>query len=123
MSLMDEYAVECVAINKIWVDDPVGGYMPKWADGIRFNAAWEYESAPEVTVAEQQGVKRTYNIYVDKTLDLDYHEAFRRLDNNQIYRVTGPGTDRVTPRTSRLNRRLITVEQWQLPTDAEQEEG
>ena len=123
MSLMDEYAVECVAINKIWVDDPVGGYMPKWADGIRFNAAWEYESAPEVTVAEQQGVKRTYNIYVDKTLDLDYHEAFRRLDNDQIYRVTSPGTDRVTPRTSRLNRRLITVEKWQPPTDAEEKEG
>lgn len=123
MSLLDEYTVECVAINKTWVDDPVGGYMPIWADGIHFNAAWEYESAPEVTVAEQQGVKRTYNIYVDKTLELDYHEAFRRLDNGQTYRVTGPGTDRVTPRTSRLNRRLITVEQWPLPTDTEQEEG
>lgn len=119
MSLMDEYNAECVLLEKRTVKDPAGGYTTTWADGADFQAAWEYESAPEITVAEQQGVARTYRIYVDKTLMLDYHDAFRRTDNGQIYRVTNPGTDRMTPSFSRLNKRLVEVEKWALPTDGE----
>lgn len=119
MSLMDAYTTECVLLTLTHVPDPVGGYKRKWADGAHFDAAWEYESAPEITVAEQEGVNRTYRIYVDKTLDLEYHEAFRRVDDGQVYRVTNPGTDRKTPNTSRLNKRLIEVEKWALPNDGE----
>jgi len=116
MSLLDAYTVGCVLLTKTWVDDPVGGYEQTWTDGVRFDAAWEFQNAPEVTVAEQQGVSRVYNIYVDKTLTLDYHEYFRREDNGQIYRVINPGTDRMTPNSSRINRRLIAVEKAELPT-------
>ena len=117
MNLMDEYSVRCVLLVKARTDDPVGGYKTAWVDGIAFDAAWEYQSAPEITVAEQEGVARTYRIHVDKTLDLDFHEAFRRTDNSQIYRVTNPGTDRKTPSFSRLNKRLVEVEKWELPND------
>lgn len=119
MSLMDEFNADCVLLVKTRQDDPVGGYKTVWTDGVHFTASWEFESAPEITVAEQQGVARVYNIYVDKTLDLDYHEAFRRNDNGQIYRVVNPGTDRVTPSFSTLNKRLIGVEKWDLPHDEE----
>lgn len=122
MSLMDEYKVSCVLLVKTRQEDPVGGYVTVWTDGTQFDAAWEYESAPEITVAEQEGVARTYRIYVDKTLDLDYHEAFRRTDNNQVYRVTNPGTDRKTPSFSRLNKRLIEVEKWEIPHDDTEED-
>lgn len=118
MSLLDEYAVECVTLVKTRVPDPVGGYETRYVDGVTFTAAWEYESSPEIVVAEKQGVKRTYRIYVDKTLDLDYHEVFRRTDNGQYYRVTNPGTDRNTPSFSRLNKRLIEVEITELPNSA-----
>lgn len=115
MSLLDQYKVRCTLLAKTRVDDTLGGYTTAWVNGISFDAAWEYQGAPEITVAEQQGVSRTYNIYVPKTLDLDYHEVFRRGDNNETYRVTNPGTDRKTPTTSRLNLRLIEVEKWDLP--------
>ena len=121
MSLMDEYNVPCVLLVKTRTDDPVGGYKTAWVDGVTFDAAWEFVSAPEITVAEQEGVSRTYRIYVDKTLDLDFHEAFRRTDNGQTYRVTTPGTDRKTPSFSMLNKRLVEVEKWKLPTDTEEE--
>ena len=122
MSLMDEYSVSCVLLVKTRSEDPVGGYTTAWVDGAQFSAAWEYEGAAVMTVAEQQGVSRTYRIYVDKTLDLDFHEVFRRTDNGQIYRVTNPGTDRKTPSFSRLNKRLIEVEKWKLPHDEQEEE-
>lgn len=120
MSLMDEYNAGCVLLEKRRIRDGVGGYKTVWTEGEQFDAAWEYESAPEITVAEQQGVARTYRIYVNKTLDLDYHDAFRRADNGQTYRVTNPGTDRHTPSFSRLNKRLIEVERWELPADEEE---
>ena len=119
MTLMDQYAVECVLMIKRRVDDPVGGYEIQWTDDAHFTAAWEYEGAAAITVAEQQGVARTYRIYVDKTLDLDFHETFRRTDNGQIYRVTNPGTDRITPSFSRLDKRVIEVEKWELPRSEE----
>ena len=119
MSLMDEYSVSCVLLVKTRSEDPVGGYTTAWVDGAQFSAAWEYEGAAVMTVAEQQGVSRTYRIYVDKTLDLDFHEVFRRTDNGQIYRVTNPGTDRKTPSFSRLNKLLIEVEKWELPHEEE----
>ena len=119
MSLMDEYNVSCVLLVKTIRPDPVGGYKRDWVDGASFDAAWEYQSAPEIIVAEQEGVARTYRIYVDKTLDMDYHDAFRRTDNGQIYRVTNQGTDRKTPSFSRLNKRLIEVEKWELPHEEE----
>lgn len=115
-TLMDQYTVECVTLTKARRDDPVGGYDIDWTEGAHFSAAWEYQSAPEITVAEQQGVSRVYRIYVPKELELDYHEVFRRADDGQTYRVTNPGTDRHTPATSRLNRRLIEVEKYDLPT-------
>lgn len=117
MSLLDQYAVECVLLSKTRVDDPYGGYKTVWQDGAHFTAAWEYQSAPEITIAEQQGVSRTYRIYVPKNLELDYHEVFRRADDGQTYRVTNPGTDRHTPATSRLNKRLLEVEKWDLPSE------
>lgn len=122
MSLLDEYTVECVMLVKTITEDPVGGYKTDWVDGVAFPAAWEYQSAPEITVAEQEGVARIYRIYVDKTLNLDYHDALRRKDNGQIYRVTNPGTDRKTPSFSTLNKRLIEVEKWELPHDGEEKE-
>ena len=120
MSLLDEYTVSCVLLTKVITDDPVGGYQTAWTDGVTFSAAWEFESAPEVTVASQQGVSRIYQIYVDKTLNLGYHDYFRRTDNSLTYRVVNPGTDRHTPGFSRLNRRVIEVEQADLPRDTEE---
>lgn len=119
MSLLDIYTTECVLLTKTRVDDPVGGYNIVWTDGAHFSAAWEYNSATEMQVAEQQGVSRIYKIFVDETLDLDFHEVFRRTDNGQIFRVTNPGTDRFTPGFSPLHRRVIEVEKWQLPNGGE----
>lgn len=119
-TLMDEYNVHCTLLEKRRTPDPVGGYRTEWVAGAGFDAAWEYQSAPETIIAEQQGVSRVYRIYVEKTLEMDYHDAFRREDNGQTYRVTNPGDDRMTPSFSRINRRLIEVEKWPLPADGEE---
>ena len=117
MSLLDQYTAECVLLTKTRTDDPYGGYKTTWTPGIHFFPAWEFMGAAEVVVAEQQGTSRVYRIYTDKTLNLDYHEVFKRLKDGQVFRVTNPGTDRNTPASSRLNRRLVEVEKWEIPHD------
>ena len=119
MSLLDQYTSECVLLVKNREPDGLGGYKTAWTDGAHFFPAWEYIGSAEMLIAEQAGTSRTYRIYVPKSLDLDYHEAFRRLDDGQVFRVTNTGTDRATPATSRLNKRLIEVEKWELPNDEE----
>ena len=115
MSLLDAYSNDCTLLTKTRSSDGQGGYTTVWVDGISFKAAWEYQSAPEVIIAEQQGTNRVYRIYVDKALDLEYHEAFRRESDGQIFRVTNPGVDRNTPASSNLDKRLIEIEKWELP--------
>lgn len=119
MSLLDAYKDECVLLVKTRTPDGQGGYTMGFTDGITFSGSFEYESGPEMLVAEQEGVSRVYRVYIDKTLNLDYHEAFRRLSDGQVFRVTNPGTGRHTPPSSMLNRRLIEVEKWELPHEFE----
>lgn len=121
MSLMDAYSSECVLLTKTPVPDGMGGFtMSGWQESVHFDAAFEYESSPEVLVAEQQGVSRVYRIYVAKNVSLDFHDVFRRQEDGQIFRVTTPGTDRHTPPSSGLNKRLIEVEKWKLPHEYEE---
>lgn len=120
-SLLNAFKEEqgCVVLTRTRVPDGQGGYKNGWAEGVTFYPSWEYEASPEMTVAEQQGVSRVYRIYVDKSLDLQYHEVFRRISTGQTYRVTNPGTDRHTPASSAMNLRLIEVEIWDLPHEYE----
>lgn len=122
MSLLDVFTVSCKILTRTITEDSTGGYRNVWKPGVSFDAAWEFRDAPEISVAEQEGVARTYRIYVDKTLPIAFHDVFRRQDDGQIYRVTVPGTDRKTPPFSMLNRQLVEVEKWELPHDEEEEE-
>lgn len=115
MSLMDSFASDCVVLTKTIVGEPFGGYNTVWVNGATFKASFEYLASTEMILAEKAGTSRTYRVYVDKTLNLEHHDVFRRLEDGQIFRVTNDGTDRHTPETSTLDKRLIEVEKWVLP--------
>lgn len=115
MSLMDSFASDCVMLIRTIVDDPFGGYETVWSEGVLFKASFEYYASAEIILAEKAGTSRAYRVYVDKTLALQYHDVFRRVEDGQIFRVTNDGTDRNTPESSNLDKRLIEVEKWVLP--------
>lgn len=122
VSLMDSFASDCVLLTKTTIKDGYGGYTQVWTDGITFPASFEYMASPEMIIAEKQGVARTYKVYIDKGLNLEYHEVFRRVSDGRTFRVTDPGTDRHTPEVSTLDKRLVEVEKWVLP-DAQSSSG
>lgn len=115
VNLMDSFASDCITLAKTITKDEYGGYITTWVEGATFSASFEYSASPEVIVAEKQGVARVYKVYIDRRLNFEYHDVFRRISDGQVFRVTNGGADRATPNSSTLDKRLVEVEKWVLP--------
>lgn len=115
MSLLTEQMTDCVKFNKITQTDSYGAYWTEWQEGARFKAAISFEDSIEARIAEKQGVTSLYTITVDKAMMLDYHDAFKRVEDGKVFRVTSDGDDKFTPDSASLNMRVVTAEEWSLP--------
>lgn len=113
MRLIDEYMVTCTFLNKQVLPDGYGGTKTTYTDGATFEAAIYMPQSIETKVAEQQGVKGLYQVVVDKSLRLEYHDVFRRSDGT-IFRITSKD-EQATPGSSSLNMRVLSAEEWELP--------
>lgn len=115
MSLLDLAKEKCTLLNRVRTDDGYGGYKTVWTDGISFLAAFDLDTSIEAQVAEKDESVGVYTVTVPRTLELEYHDVFRRQQDGKTYRVTKPGTDRATPSISTLDMRQVNVQQWDLP--------
>lgn len=114
MSLIDVMMEECVMIDKTTVSDGMGGFITKWVDGATFNAAIVKDSTLEARVAEKEGVTEVYTITVPKGIRLEYHNVFRRVSDNAIFRVTSNIVDKETPVVASFQIGQVTAERWEL---------
>lgn len=117
MSLLSEAMEKCVILNRIKDNDGYGGYTIEWQEGATFDAAIVFDTSIEARTAEKQGVTSLYTVTTGKELTLEFHEVFKRLSDNKIFRVTSDGDDKKTPASSRLNMRQVTAEDFILPTE------
>ena len=117
MSLIDDFTSECAMIDKRSVSDGYGGFTSEWVLGATFNAAVTLDNSMESRIAEQQGVTALYTVTTVKTINLQYHDVFKRLSDGKIFRVTSDGDDKATPISANLNMRQVSAEEWTLPGD------
>ena len=115
MSLLTEAMEDCVVLNKIKTDDGYGGFVTTWVEGASFQCAITFDTSIEARTAEQQGVSSLYTVTTQKNVTLDYHDVFKRLRDNKIFRVTSDGDDKYTPSSAMLNMRQVTAEEF-VPT-------
>lgn len=115
MSLLSEAMEKCVILNRIKDNDGYGGYTIEWVEGAQFDAAIVFDTSIEARTAEKQGVTSLYTVTTGKELTLEFHEVFKRVSDNKIFRVTSDGDDKKTPASSRLNMRQVNAEEWSLP--------
>lgn len=116
MSLLDEAMDECVYLNKSKVPDGYGGSRDEWTDSnATFMAAITFDTSMEARLADKQGVTSMYTVTTKKDINLEYHDVFRRLRDNKIFRVTSDGDDKYTPVSASLNMKQVTAEEWSLP--------
>ena len=114
MSLLTAAMTACTMIDKRTVSDGRGGTTTAWAEGAAFQAAIVRDTAVEVRVAEAQGTKAIYTVTTAKTVNLQYHDVFRREEDGKIFRVTSDGDDNKTPDSAGLNMRNVSAVEWAL---------
>lgn len=118
MSLLSEAYENVTMIDKTTVEDGVGGFITTWKDGATFKAAIVLDSSMQARVAEKAGVTALYTVTTNRSVNLQYHDVFRRESDKKIFRVTSDGDDKLTPPSATLDMRQVSAEEWEL-TDNE----
>lgn len=116
MSLLDEYMENCVMIDKTTASDGRGGFDYVFVDGAEFQAAIILDSSIQAKIAEQQGVTGIYTVTTQKSINLQYHDIFKRSSDSKVFRVTSDGDDKKTPVSATLNMRQVSAEEYTLPS-------
>lgn len=114
MSLIDEMKVDVVMMDKTTSPDRMGGIIRNWSEGAPFRAAIVKDSTLAARVAEKEGVTELYTITVDKDIQLEYHDVFKRLSDGAIFRVTSNISDSQTPSRASFQIGQVTAEKWVL---------
>lgn len=114
MSLLEDALEACVMLDKTTIADGYGGYISSYAEGAPFNAAIVFDTSMEARLAERQGVKSLYTVTTSRALTLQYHDIFKRVRDNKVFRVTSDGDDKFTPASTALDMRQVTAEEWVL---------
>lgn len=117
MTLIESMMDKCVILNHIRTDDPVGGYVEDWTPGATFDATIIKNTTTDAQIAEKQGISELFTVVVKKSFSLDFHDVFKRLSDNEIFRVTSPPTDSEAPMASTVQIAKVTAERWELPND------
>ena len=112
--LMNDFVEDCVLLEKTRVKDGEGGWKAIWVDGMEFQAAITYDTTIQARVAESEGMKATYTVTTERGMPLDFHDAFRRKRDGQVFRVTSQGDDKRTPERASFDVSQVAAEKWQL---------
>ena len=112
MTLIDSFKVPCTLVEKTRVPDGEGGWTTAWADGIGFEAAIVLNSSINARIAEAEGVTGVYTVTTDRNVELDFHDAFRRDSDGQVFRVTKVNDP--TPGVATFQFNQYQCEEWSL---------
>ena len=112
MSLLSDAMEQCVMLNKVVQSDGFGSYYAQWIEGVPFEAAITFDTSIQARTAEAQGVTSVYTVTVDRNMALEYHDVFKRLSDGKVFRATSDGDDKATPKSTRLNMRQVTAEEY-----------
>lgn len=116
VNLLKQMMEQCQILNHIRQDDPFGGHTDTYSEGATFFAAIAKNGSPEQLVAEQQGLAEQFTVVVDQGITLDYHDVFKRISDNSIFRVTSRTQDSTAHPASTIKIAKVTAERWELPS-------
>lgn len=117
MSLLSDAMETCAILNKTKEPDGYGGYRNVWTEGAEFEAVVVFDASMQARIGQKQGVSSLYTVTTNRSLTLDYHDVFKRIRDNKIFRVTSDGDDKFTPASTALDMRQVTAEEWSLPSE------
>lgn len=116
MSLLDDFARDCVLMEKTREQDGAGGYNVTWTEGASFENYQALDTSMEARRAEKEGVTSVYSALVKKSLPIEYNDVFKDTSTGQTYRVTSDPEDKTAPNSSTFDLKYFTAERWELTT-------
>lgn len=114
MSLLDESMESCTLYDKTSGNDDFGDIVDTYVPGAKFKAVITLDTSMLARQAQQQGVKNVYTVVVNKNINLNFPDVFKRESDGRFFRVTSDGRDKKTPESSDLNIRAVTAEEFQI---------
>lgn len=99
-SLLDDFAIKCVLMEKNRVPDGAGGYIVTWKEGAEFLNYQALDTSMEARRAEKEGVSSLYSALVDKAVPIEYNDYFRDKATGATYRVTSNPEEKTAPRSA-----------------------
>lgn len=115
MSLLDDFAHECVLMEKTRVSDGAGGYITTWTEGATFANYQALDTSMEARRAEKEGVTSVYSALVNRDVPIEYNDFFRDKETGETYRVTSEPKDKQAPRSASFALKYFTAEKKALP--------
>lgn len=112
MALIDAFKEKCVLLEKTRISDGEGGWVPMWTEGVEFSAAIVLDSSLNARVAEKEGMTGVYTVTTDRNVEMDFHDAFRRLSDGMTFRVTKVNDH--TPSVASFQFNQYQAEEWEL---------
>ena len=103
MSLLTDFAVPCVLMEKKRVPDGAGGYITTWTEDVEFENYQYLDTSMEARRAEQEGVKSLYSALVQRDFPLEYGDAFKDKNTGLTYRVTSNPDEKKAPQSSQTS--------------------
>lgn len=116
MSLLTQMMEDCRVLDKVRTDDAYGGHSEAWTPGKAFKAAIAKNSSPEQKIAEKQGISESFTVVVEEGMTLNYHDVFKRVSDEAIFRVTSRTKDSTAHPASTVRIAAVNAERWELPT-------
>lgn len=119
MSLLDDFAAECVIMEKRRTSDGEGGYSIEWKEGVTFQNYQARDTSMEARRAEAQGVTSVYSALVEKDVPIEYNDYFKDTETGLTYRVTSDPEEKKAPESASpfiARLKFFTAERKDLPT-------
>lgn len=101
------------------VPDGYGGSKEEWGEGEAFTALIDLSTSSPTRIAEAFGNTSSYQVSVDKKLDITVGDLFATYDEHEGvyygYRVTSRPEDQKAPDDSSLDFKVFSAENYNLP--------
>lgn len=112
MTLIDAFKVSCTLMERVRVPDGEGGWITRWTEGLSFKAAIVLDSSMNAREAEAEGVTGLYTVTTEPNVTLEFHDAFKRQSDGQVFRVTKINDS--TPSVATFQFNQYQAEEWSL---------
>ena len=116
-TLMPGMMADCTRMDRRTIDRSDGqfGTVDAYEPGAAFRAMLIKVSAPEVRLAERQGLREQYTVVVPMGVALRHNDVFRRDSDGRTFRVTSSTTDGAAPEASTVKIAKCSAERWDIP--------